>query len=1483
LIFKVRKLIVNKDILSKSNPSFKNIPDTTVEDTARRASSSRATATRSTPTRRAPTRAPTRTVTRRPTRTTTTKRAPAPKRAPTPTRTVAKRPTPTRTTTVKRPTRTTTVKRPTPTRTPTPVVRAPTIVVRAPTPTRTTTKRPTPTRTTTVKRPTPTRTTTVRKTTPTPTKTVTKRTPSPATAFQKSEAVRKSKAATAAAEFKAAKARAKTQAATAARAAAAKAKTRAAAKKGVTAGGPSFIGGTTTAVTRPRVTAVEKPLVSPTRDQVLTTGIPKTKAQLREETLAQRGGASPIVSIGDISTERIQSGKSIFDTQQFSRGGVPIDRASTEGQVIERIVQEQDVARQANIVQADRFAAITGAKSGVEALEIARKSKSPDVFFTFGATAGIKDGQILEQAPTRGLLGTEEGRGAAQQILDTTPRPSLRESLGFGQAPIPTPKPTSQVVSLEAPVEAPVAAVIPVATGLVSVRRKDGSVISVKPSTAQKLADRGDLAPITIEGDVALSPEIPGVGGFPVAGGLGKTGLAAARSKGLPGLLGGVGVVTGALGGGVPATVPFQATTPVTKGVQQFTLEGFKAPGEGFAGGLGAADARGAALDISEKVLSEEKIPGITTTTKIPAGKPKTETKTFLDPNTGLLTTRTVTTQSGGGFSTVTEGGGVKQTLGVSEVKPDFSDPLGSLFAGASQSALNEVIGIKNIPAAVSGGKQEDFFATPSSILFGGLFDAAARAGGQIFDLGRAVAGKKKVQAGQSITTKGILGDTITVNQQVRGPDSLSILSDSGLRASRIAAADPLFAIGDAAVQIPLLVVAPLKAGSLAIKGIGVVGKAAKTTGQLTTRSVGGVLKVGKVVDTPIAGGTARVQKNIPFSLPGSLGGGKVRRGVGTGKPTEDDFLLGFGREIEAEKAAGALRKLKDAPTPKRTKFRPPKPGEEDFARAFTKERAFSETLDEVALPKRRAPTARLDPSVRTGILGTVDDFRSIKPTVTRTPTERLQSAIIPDIVTETKRTIPRSISTKPAKKTPRSQFPEAPTQVESVVDTKFRDVLGLGVAIGKGKKLTQAQESAALLAQRGKVQKARVAQEFGPEGRVGGIIQEGKIVRFGDEFKSPGTKTKPRPGTGPATIAKFSDEDITTFSKRTGKSKAETTKIFKKEKAKADAGESNFLNTFKTNKGLILVSKITEKAELDSLKLNRLQKAKTALAKTKAKKPKGIDPAEALRTQRVLKTIAKSESKLSADKLTQKTLKGLITKEKIQIGLRNLGKVKPPRKPPTSILKKARKPPSPIARGLGIIDEAPPARTPKGKAGPRAGIIGGITGVGVVGILTRPDQSNRFDNIFAPPSVKQVLDPGTRQVTTTTQPQRVITDQPTRFTNLFDTRTPQTTRTRQTTREAARQRQQQQVRSDTFLITQQQNIFGPRRRGGGGGTPGPELKSNRRFFRVFDVARTPFGRVERALGQQVQSRREIGEISDVLGKPKKSKNLNEKFFGFNI
>ena len=57
------------------------------------------------------------------------------------------------------------------------------------------------------------------------------------------------------------------------------------------------------------------------------------------------------------------------------------------------------------------------------------------------------------------------------------------------------------------------------------------------------------------------------------------------------------------------------------------------------------------------------------------------------------------------------------------------------------------------------GKEQEDFFATPSSILFGGLFDAAARAGGQIFDLGRAVAGKKKVQAGQSITTKGILGE----------------------------------------------------------------------------------------------------------------------------------------------------------------------------------------------------------------------------------------------------------------------------------------------------------------------------------------------------------------------------------------------------------------------------------------------------------------------------------------------------------------------------------------------------------------------------------------------------------------------------------------------------------------------------------------------------------------------------------------------------
>ena len=71
---------------------------------------------------------------------------------------------------------------------------------------------------------------------------------------------------------------------------------------------------------------------------------------------------------------------------------------------------------------------------------------------------------------------------------------------------------------------------------------------------------------------------------------------------------------------------------------------------------------------------------------------------------------------------------------------------------------------------------------------------------------------------------------------------------------------------------------------------------------------------------------------------------------------------------------------------------------------------------------------------------------------------------------------------------------------------------------------------------------------------------------------------------------------------------------------------------------------------------------------------------------------------------------------------------------------------------------------------------------------------------------------------------------------------------------------------------------------GGGGEASGESSSSSRKFFRVFDVAKTPFGRVERGLGLQVQSDIPIYEIQDVLGpKRKGSKPLQESYFDIGL
>ncbi|HII36387.1 MAG TPA: hypothetical protein HA319_05070, partial [Nitrosopumilaceae archaeon] len=64
----------------------------------------------------------------------------------------------------------------------------------------------------------------------------------------------------------------------------------------------------------------------------------------------------------------------------------------------------------------------------------------------------------------------------------------------------------------------------------------------------------------------------------------------------------------------------------------------------------------------------------------------------------------------------------------------------------------------------------------------------------------------------------------------------------------------------------------------------------------------------------------------------------------------------------------------------------------------------------------------------------------------------------------------------------------------------------------------------------------------------------------------------------------------------------------------------------------------------------------------------------------------------------------------------------------------------------------------------------------------------------------------------------------------------------------------------------------------------GDASSSARKFYRVFDVAKTPFGRIKRGLGVQVQSSAPIFEIEDVLGRrPRGKKPIQETAFDVNF
>jgi len=401
----------------------------------------------------------------------------------------------------------------------------------------------------------------------------------------------------------------------------------------------------------------------------------------------------------------------------------------------------------------------------------------------------------------------------------------------------------------------------------------DTTVKEIRPSADQFPSDSLQAA------GVAVKPGVPSV----------ITGL-----QTVPGFLDDVGGFFGQVKQGVGKAVvdtrkSIQSVIPFQESSQEddtFKLEGFKRTDEGIQlFGGGASQARAEALDLDARDIEETIIPpdpqaepiiipGGQIIRIIPGTGKITGTETFIDPKTGREVT--VTTREGdivetagdtiiipggsaGGVSTVDRGlpggpfGTGVQVIGGEDIAPlpsDVSNPLGSFFTGAAQSLENEAIGIQNIGTIATQGleaEQREFNVTPSGLFFDTLFEAgssfAGDLGGAIFDLGRQAAGKEKVQIGQSVTTHGLLEilpfDTgvekkpITITQQARKENTTELLTQGIQRISRVAVADPLFLAGDLTVQIPLLVVAPLKAASVAIKG---VGTAAKLSGKVGSK-----------------------------------------------------------------------------------------------------------------------------------------------------------------------------------------------------------------------------------------------------------------------------------------------------------------------------------------------------------------------------------------------------------------------------------------------------------------------------------------------------------------------------------------------------------------------------------------------------------------------------------------------------------------------
>jgi len=514
---------------------------------------------------------------------------------------------------------------------------------------------------------------------------------------------------------------------------------------GVEVGG-TFLGGETSVIFDPqaKVTTKAKPLISPTRDQGLgniftvkdgiVTQKPKKKSVkvIKAETLATRLGNAPFITQVDLSTENLRQGSQLLDrsdfftTDKITGEKKQITSDSLEGQVINRIGEEQDVKNVLNTVQAQRHQAITNAQAEIDpitgqtirtagevALDIARATPEPTVSFTFGAGSAFRptgqEREIEELADGSFILTktggfTDENLPFIQEVLETTPRASVQEGLGFGPPTIEleTGK-LIEKVNKDGSVEVvketalfldpdrfssqfrPQVGIVSVGKPDVIAETKGGKKFILSQEIAQQLDKEGQLSSPIDNFQTGTKPELESAG----LEGIGGTFNLNQNLNATPNSPFALPSNSGQVLESSPVTEDLARSGAVDFPSFIQTASADSGPALGFIGPVAQRPSEQVSI---QKPLFDEK------------------------------------------------------TLGLGEVRDKFSfgdflenpiEGLGQFAGGATRSAQNEVAGIQNIGSLASGGQipQREFLGTPSQQFYDAVITGALEVGGQNFGI----------------------------------------------------------------------------------------------------------------------------------------------------------------------------------------------------------------------------------------------------------------------------------------------------------------------------------------------------------------------------------------------------------------------------------------------------------------------------------------------------------------------------------------------------------------------------------------------------------------------------------------------------------------------------------------------------------------------------------------------------------------------------